>query len=204
MNRPEGKIISPNYPTAYDPNQHCHWDIELPFGSLLELTIYDYDIQQTVNCTANGLWVSNVKNDTDLSAKRYCGRMPTDKPVVITSSSNKLYIKLYSSDGSFSGRGFNASYRAVPISIFLKQELYIDTIYLFIYITACGGIFKNTKGVISSPNYPSNYDPNMSCEWLIETQESHILLLNFLDFSLEKYSDECEHDFVVVIIEIRP
>lgn len=116
MNRPEGQIISPNYPNAYDPAQHCHWDIEVPFGHLAELTIYDYDIQQSINCTTNGLWIINIKNDTNLSSKRYCGRMPTDKPVIVTSASNKLFLKLYSSDGSFAGRGFNASYRSVPIS----------------------------------------------------------------------------------------
>lgn len=70
-------------------------------------------------------------------------------------------------------------------------------------ITACGGIFKNTKGSISSPHYPANYDPETSCEWLIETQESHTLLLNFIDFSLEKYDDDCDHDYVLVLYNMQ-
>lgn len=111
MNHPEGQILSPNFPAAYQADTHCDWGIEVPFGSLVELTIYDYDIQQTVNCTADGLLVSNEKNTS--SYKPYCGRI--EKPIVITANTNKLYLKFFS-DHSISGRGFNASYRSVPIS----------------------------------------------------------------------------------------
>lgn len=51
-----------------------------------------------------------------------------------------------------------------------------------------------------SPNYPSNYKPNLYCEWLIETELTHSLQLHFVDLVMEKIdSDEgCVYDSVQV------
>lgn len=38
----------------------------------------------------------------------------------------------------------------------------------------------------------------MHCEWLIETEDVHTLILKFEDFSVEKITADCEHDSVKV------
>lgn len=38
----------------------------------------------------------------------------------------------------------------------------------------------------------------MYCEWLIETENIHTLILKFEDFSVEQIGTTCEHDSVEV------
>ncbi|KAH9496285.1 hypothetical protein Btru_018007, partial [Bulinus truncatus] len=50
-----------------------------------------------------------------------------------------------------------------------------------------------TSDVITSPNYPSVYDPGHNCSWLITVPENNIITLNFSDLILE-----CRYDYVTV------
>lgn len=111
--RPEGNFSSPNYPSVYKGDKQCHWDITVNFGNLIELTIHDLDLEESVNCLLDGISVSSIENDTNVN-NQYCGRQ-TKLPKIITSNSNKMFVKFYS-DPYYSGRGFFASYKAVPIS----------------------------------------------------------------------------------------
>lgn len=62
---------------------------------------------------------------------------------------------------------------------------------------SCGGMLTNTSGVITSPNYPSNYPNNITCTWKISAEKSH-LNLTIEDFMLED-SQTCEaFDFVKI------
>lgn len=77
------------------------------------------------------------------------------------------------SDVSYAGRGFHATYKTVPAK--------------------CGGNFTMTRGNITSPNYPNNYDPHTHCQWLLRTEPSHSILFKFSDFELEP---DCSTDTV--------
>lgn len=48
----------------------------------------------------------------------------------------------------------------------------------------CGGHFAYSSGVITSPNYPLNYDDQSYCEWLLEAEPSHSMTLRFTDFDM--------------------
>ena len=39
------------------------------------------------------------------------------------------------------------------------------------YFAECGGILNSPTGVITSPNYPQNYDHNDACAWQIIAPE---------------------------------
>lgn len=39
------------------------------------------------------------------------------------------------------------------------------------YCTACGGVLQSDSGVITSPNYPNNYEHDMGCAWEIIAEE---------------------------------
>lgn len=126
LRAPSGAFASPRYPHGYTGNMECRWDIEVPFGNLIELTLHDYDVRMTPNCTADGVLVANVQNVSaaavlaagmDNATHRYCGERGADKEHkadVITSHTNRLYVWFYAS-GDYSGRGFNATYRQIPI-----------------------------------------------------------------------------------------
>lgn len=45
-------------------------------------------------------------------------------------------------------------------------------------------------------NYPSNYEPNTICQWLLRTETSHTIDFKFSDFDLE--DQNCSADFVSI------
>ncbi|XP_052245586.1 multiple epidermal growth factor-like domains protein 10 [Dreissena polymorpha] len=59
----------------------------------------------------------------------------------------------------------------------------------------CGGVLTDPFGVITSPNYPSNYNSNVQCTWVINASEGYQINVNFTDFALED-SSECDYDFL--------
>lgn len=60
----------------------------------------------------------------------------------------------------------------------------------------CGGVFTTSQGRITSLNYPKNYEPNESCQWLLRTETSHTIEFKFTDFDLE--DQNCTADFVSI------
>lgn len=53
------------------------------------------------------------------------------------------------------------------------------------------------EGLISSPNYPKNYDSGLHCEYLIRTEPSHTLRLEFTDFDIERTA-RCTDDYIMI------
>uniref|UniRef100_H3CV01 CUB and Sushi multiple domains 2 n=1 Tax=Tetraodon nigroviridis TaxID=99883 RepID=H3CV01_TETNG len=54
----------------------------------------------------------------------------------------------------------------------------------------CGGQLRGPNGVITSPNYPVQYDNNANCTWIITaTDTSKVIKLTFEDFDLERGYD---------------
>uniref|UniRef100_A0A669EUV2 CUB and Sushi multiple domains 2 n=1 Tax=Oreochromis niloticus TaxID=8128 RepID=A0A669EUV2_ORENI len=54
----------------------------------------------------------------------------------------------------------------------------------------CGGLLRGPSGVITSPNYPVQYDNNANCTWVITaTDTSKVIKLTFEDFDLERGYD---------------
>lgn len=54
-----------------------------------------------------------------------------------------------------------------------------------------------TEGSIHSPNYPSNYNPNDDCGWLVEVDVNHVVELTFDDFDVEPHQN-CSYDYVAI------
>uniref|UniRef100_A0A667WX46 CUB and Sushi multiple domains 2 n=1 Tax=Myripristis murdjan TaxID=586833 RepID=A0A667WX46_9TELE len=54
----------------------------------------------------------------------------------------------------------------------------------------CGGQLRGPNGIITSPNYPVQYDNNANCTWVITaTDTSKVIKLTFEDFDLERGYD---------------
>ncbi|KAJ8334650.1 hypothetical protein SKAU_G00402890, partial [Synaphobranchus kaupii] len=54
----------------------------------------------------------------------------------------------------------------------------------------CGGQLRGPSGVITSPNFPVQYDNNANCTWVITTADlSKVIKLTFEDFDLERGYD---------------
>jgi len=53
-----GSFQSPNHPNMYPNDLECYWLITVQRDSVVELTIFDIDLEESVNCTKDALSVS--------------------------------------------------------------------------------------------------------------------------------------------------
>lgn len=165
-----GELTSPNYPKRYPHDLTCKWEIVVDYGYSIEVTVHELDIESSRGCDFDSLIIAKDKafNHTALSL---CSSQ--QKPVVYTSDSHQIFVK-FESDESNNGRGFTMSYKRV--------------------LSGCGGLFKSSEGLISTPNYPkTNYENKKVCEWSLETDLSHTLSFQLTDFDLEQ-SENCTKD----------
>ncbi|XP_052271847.1 deleted in malignant brain tumors 1 protein-like [Dreissena polymorpha] len=57
----------------------------------------------------------------------------------------------------------------------------------------CGGVLTDPIGVITSPNFPNDYNNNTRCTWIIKAPEGSQINLNFTDFVMESH-EQCRLD----------
>ncbi|XP_032808661.2 CUB and sushi domain-containing protein 3-like isoform X1 [Petromyzon marinus] len=57
---------------------------------------------------------------------------------------------------------------------------------------ACGRTLRENSGVISSPNYPSEYGNDADCTWIVLAEQGDTISLVFNDFQLEERFDSLE------------
>ena len=58
-------------------------------------------------------------------------------------------------------------------------------------------LLHNTAGVVSSPNFPSNYPNNLEKTEIIEVEQGMIIALHFLSFNIHSSSD-CQ-DYLAIM-----
>ncbi|KAL8607578.1 hypothetical protein ACOMHN_003497 [Nucella lapillus] len=102
--------------------------------------------------------------------EKFCGNN-TLPPQVITPS-DQVWVR-FRTDGSVVDTGFDVSFSP----------------------TTCGGILDSPQGVLTSPNYPNNYDHDDFCVWKIVAPEGQRIRLQFTDFSLENHVN-CRWDYL--------
>uniref|UniRef100_A0AC34R7Q6 CUB domain-containing protein n=1 Tax=Panagrolaimus sp. JU765 TaxID=591449 RepID=A0AC34R7Q6_9BILA len=175
-----GEIMSPNFPKDYPNSANCVWNLVVPFGYDIKLTITSMDIQNSHNCEKDSLQISQEHLSRALTPlydyyfyfeheeklKTLCGN--DDQPPIVTSS-NRARIN-FTTDATVSGRGFKLKWEAI-----------------------CGTTLTLTHGVITSPHYPDFYpNDNVECNYLIfpimPDNSRPIITLRVLDFNLESFS----------------
>ncbi|XP_055842375.1 cubilin homolog isoform X2 [Episyrphus balteatus] len=168
FHRPTGEFTSPGYPNPYTKNTGCRWQIETTIGKAIELVIEEIDLEVSTNCTKDHIEIWNTAQMSH-SIGKFCGKRNN---ITITSSGPSLYVQ-FISDNYVNGRGFKAKYKTID--------------------SKCGGNFVLSNGVISSPNYPHNYDSNLHCEWYVEVSQHSTMTLTLEELDLED-SYECSMD----------
>ncbi|XP_033150281.1 cubilin homolog [Drosophila busckii] len=170
LRAPTGSLESYKYPQMYPNDQECYWLIEASMGHVVELTVLDLDIEESVNCTKDALIISNSFTASN-PHERHCGQ---HSKLIITSAGHQQHVR-FSSDATHNGRGFQATYRIIE--------------------SRCGGKLSSRSGVIESPGYPKPYPENMQCEWVVEVSPHHTIVFDMEDMDMELQSD-CAFDFV--------
>ncbi|XP_034427678.1 cubilin [Hippoglossus hippoglossus] len=178
LNTPSGTISSPNYPNLYPHSRVCHWEMIVPPGRRVTLTINDLRLEDSgSSCVFDYVDVLNGLTDNAPRLQRFCGTVPAGTQV--HSSGNTMTV-VFRTDASESNGGFMASYSSeVPAE--------------------CGGVLDNPAGGnFTSPGYlVSNYSNNLNCEWLIRNtlhiNSSIVVLIE--DLHLETHQT-CESDYL--------
>ncbi|XP_067930809.1 cubilin-like [Watersipora subatra] len=176
---PSGAFQSPNHPNEYPHNTNCEWNITVAEFQTVKISFQEFDIEAHGACIYDYVAIFDGLDSNSRMLDKICGQNHTD--VSFSSTSNSMRVR-FSSDASSAGRGFKAS-----------------------YVTSCGGriTVDNTIGVIRSPNYPDNYQPNTNCTWtLMGSQAVDRITLQFSHMDLEESDVSlglCAHDSVRVL-----
>lgn len=81
------------------------------------------------------------------------------------------------------------------LSTFQSLTYPLATLSLPVYPTAddgCGGTLRGQSGVITTPNYPAEYNNNADCTWTVLAEPGDTIALVFSDFQLEDDYDLLE------------
>ncbi|KAG9276492.1 cubilin [Astyanax mexicanus] len=173
---PTGTITSPGHPTDYPHGANCTWYISVAPGNIIRLSFTTFNLEYHTNCNYD--YVEIYDNGTALTGNllgRYCGR---SVPPSLTSTDNLMTI-LFVSDSSLSTEGFSANYVSLNAT------------------TDCSAEYRTPTGVLTSPNYPSNYPSTRECVYKIIVEINMQIMLNFTDFELEGGSN-CPFDYVEI------
>ncbi|XP_068116000.1 embryonic protein UVS.2-like [Hyperolius riggenbachi] len=170
LSESSGSLASSSYPSNYPSASNCLWLIRIPSGQVF-LQFSAFDVQSTPGCTSDYLRIyDGASTSSPVLLANVCGsgQLP---PMV--SSSNVLLLE-FASDNSTEATGFMATYSSV----------------------SCGAMLTSSEGTFSSPNYPSAYNPNMECSWVITAPPGFVVFVNMTDFRLE-VDRKCSNDYVV-------
>lgn len=181
-------IKSPGFPdTAYPANTLAQWELRGDPEYVLKLKFDSFRLEQ--NCANDFVRVydSLVPMDKHLIAEK-CGiYSPSELPTFISSRNVMLVTMVTNEVGNFPG------FRAIISQI--KQDSPEVT---------CGGKLTGTSGAFTSPNYPSYYSPNTTCQWDIEVPSGKFIKLKFQKFLVSTGGvNSCSGDYVEVVGKSR-
>jgi len=160
---PSGTVKSSNYPSNYNDNEYCTWQIQVPVNKKIRLDFTEFR-------TETGKDYLLIYDTSHYQTATIAFDGTTYKPPPFTSSGNVVRVR-FISDGATS---VNVTNR---FSFNYKQ---VDT--------SCGGVYEDGSGTISSPGYPNGYANNLDCMWLVyRTRETAEFI--FVDFETESSYD---------------
>ncbi|XP_065816009.1 membrane frizzled-related protein [Labrus bergylta] len=212
----EGSFSSPNYPGSYPPNLLCLWVIRVPPPFLVQIHVSSLTIEGPSPCLFDWLEVQEQREQSSV-VTRFCGNVA---PPTVNTNSSAVWVT-FRSDGSITGSGFTAQYRAIlpGHKSCSREEFMCDGGRCLLPVSVCdghpncqdqsdeancshkhkecGGQKTEPQGYLSSPNHPKPYPHQQFCIWYISVEEGNVITLSFRNFSLET-QDVCEFDYVEV------
>ncbi|EPQ16888.1 Cubilin [Myotis brandtii] len=144
-------LFSPGWPQNYGNRADCVWLIQAP-DSTVELNILSLDIESHGTCNYDKLVIRDGDNNMAQQLAVLCGR---EIPGPIRSTGEYMWLR-FTSDFSVTRAGFNASFHK-----------------------SCGGYLHANRGIITSPNYPETYPPNLNCSWHVLVQSGLTIAVHF-------------------------
>ncbi|XP_070573185.1 uncharacterized protein [Ptychodera flava] len=163
-------FTSLKYPSFYPTNLRCSWQVEVPFGEYVILSIEDFDLdpRKTDGICDDTLLIFSDINGKLCSHGQFCGN---DIPRQIIGRSNKMHVEFKSNAFGSMNRGFFATFSSC----------------------GCGCVLTADKGLFQSPlGNNSNMTNSTSCAWTLQAGSNQYIRLQFLEISLiNDHSSAC-------------
>ncbi|XP_068601364.1 suppressor of tumorigenicity 14 protein homolog [Brachionichthys hirsutus] len=180
--REAGHIQSPGFPdSSYPPNVYLQWRLRADPGRRVRLDFHTLILED--DCQQDFIKIyDSLAPIEDQVLTEQCG-YPHDSLSFLSSGNVMLLTLVTSEDKNFPG--FRANYsQTVPTQQRMPEE--------------CGGMLSGDKGSFSSPFFPSNYPPKITCVWKIQVSVQKFVKVQFNKFFLGNNSNECPNDYVDV------
>uniref|UniRef100_A0A8C1WI50 Suppression of tumorigenicity 14a n=1 Tax=Cyprinus carpio TaxID=7962 RepID=A0A8C1WI50_CYPCA len=172
-------ITSPGFPDKpYAPDSFVQWQLRGDPGHVLKLSFDTFNLEENCSNDFVRVYDSLVAVDKHLMEEE-CGFYSPSNPLTFISSRNVMLVTLVTNkEENFPG------FRARVTQIKL----------------ACGGKLSGTSGSFKSPNFPSYYPPNKTCQWDIEVPYGKYIKLRFPKFMVSTGSlNHCSEDYVQIV-----
>ncbi|KAL0271771.1 UNVERIFIED_CONTAM: hypothetical protein PYX00_008763 [Menopon gallinae] len=166
---PAGSIISPNYPENYGSIVNCVYRISVSHGSKIQISFIDLELEAAAGCKKESIEIFDGIDFQSKSLGKFCTLFSV--PSSIQSSGNHLTVR------------FKSGLRSAGKGYYLK------------YFTACRTNVTGYRGVIESPNFPSNFPTSLDCLWSIKAPLGNKIALKFTNFN---FRASCRNTFIEV------
>ncbi|XP_053408750.1 cubilin-like isoform X2 [Mercenaria mercenaria] len=170
-----GNITSPGFGTGnYSNNLQCIWTIrnQAYINTSIVIRFNTLKLEPATSCRFDWLEAREGDSLNGVLLDEYCGNNTLPAPIISPTPSVWLRFR---TDRSIVDQGFHLSYN----------------------FTQCGGMLTDPTGIITSPNYPSDYDHNDACAWMITAPEGTQIVLEFTDIDIETHPN-CNYDYLEV------
>ncbi|KAJ8040728.1 Deleted in malignant brain tumors 1 protein [Holothuria leucospilota] len=111
-----GEITSPGYPSGYSANLNCIWTIEAAPNQVIELTVQQFDLQDSASCLSDSLTIyDGIPSPFNELLSPSCGsqiQWPSH-PSTLLSTGTRMTV-VFTSDNTFTASGFRATFQQVP------------------------------------------------------------------------------------------
>ncbi|RCN50946.1 CUB domain protein, partial [Ancylostoma caninum] len=146
-------------------------------GATTSQCFYNRDAHETATDYVE--FSGGKEEDKQINRRYICARYPFVEEGEFIMSATRPLVITYVSSGDEKNRGLLMEYTTTDVG--------------------CGGVFSQSTGTISSPNYPDKYLPHMHCVYQIQVAWSKQVRLTFDNFDIEVVqNDECSYDNVAV------
>ncbi|XP_077864849.1 cubilin-like [Saccoglossus kowalevskii] len=198
------RITSPNYPAHYGDNEYCEWYLDTSEGNTFLVHLRDMKTEYLYD------WVDiGHGSDNGVSDSRVHHMSGVFRPWLYwQSESNEIWVK-FTSDSTFTRRGFmldvEVTFQEVPTEKPIPTEPALPETGCRENITIPSGGYVT----VYSPNYPADYENDMDCLWLVDTQSGLRINVTFIAFETEYCHDWLEignshnyHDLTTSVLRI--
>lgn len=187
------EFYSPGYPRNYPAGIKCFRTLEASYNYFVRVDFRDFfKIEPPSNenrCEYDYLEIRDGDQGYSPLIGKYCG---DNFPPVITSSGTSLWLR-FVSDGTIEYNGFRAVYEYIQ-----------NPLESLPYIPKCEFEVGGNQDFIGTPNiseaqmnFASKHGVPLECTWIIRSQQSKLIYIQFSEYELEEPND-CNFNFIEV------